>query len=94
MSQLTASVCYTPCEVCATVGNNSVTDSSFCGDGSESVQHVFLSCPKYEVEKRDIETLIKERLTPENIVLESKGNEVAKTEEAVHKPELQSQLRV
>lgn len=49
-------------------GHDDGTDCSFCGDGRESVQHIFFTCPKYEVERAEIETLIKERVTKENIV--------------------------
>uniref|UniRef100_A0A0A1WPA4 Putative 115 kDa protein in type-1 retrotransposable element R1DM n=1 Tax=Zeugodacus cucurbitae TaxID=28588 RepID=A0A0A1WPA4_ZEUCU len=34
-------------------GHDDGTDCSFCGEGRESVQHIFFTCPKYEVERAD-----------------------------------------
>uniref|UniRef100_A0A034WR48 Putative 115 kDa protein in type-1 retrotransposable element R1DM n=1 Tax=Bactrocera dorsalis TaxID=27457 RepID=A0A034WR48_BACDO len=49
-------------------GHDDETNCSFCSNSNENALHIFFFCPKYEKERLEIESVINDRVTPENIV--------------------------
>ena len=41
---------------------------SFCDNGNENAEHVFFYCHRFGLEREFLETIIDERVTPDNIV--------------------------
>lgn len=49
-------------------GHDDGSDCPYCGNGCENALHIFFECPRYEIERSQLEELLKVRLTPGNIV--------------------------
>lgn len=50
-------------------GHDNGVMCSFCGNENENALHIFFYCPRYNIERSQIEQQIAERLSPDNIVL-------------------------
>ena len=48
--------------------DNEEVNCSFCANGSEHAEHVFFYCHRFGLECELLETMIDERVTPDNIV--------------------------
>ena len=63
---LKGNICFR--EYLCKYGHDHEVNSSFCGNGNENAEHIFVYCHRFEMERELIETMIDERVTPDNIV--------------------------
>ena len=49
-------------------GHDNELNCSFCDNGNENAEHIFFYCHRFDLERELLETIIDERVTPDNIV--------------------------
>ena len=64
---LTGHACFRE-YLCKYDHHDNEVNCSFCGNGSENAEHVFFYCHRFGLERELLETMIYERVTPDNIV--------------------------